>query len=135
MDSDLGNKTIMASNIRYYLRERNIKRTELCDALGFKYSTVSAWLNAEKYPRIDKIEKMANYFRISKSDLVERRSEAREDKYIIRDEREREHIEKYRAISDEHKETVDAQLDYFYKKDNFVKKESQNCGQEESDVG
>ena len=137
MDSDLGNKNIMASNIQHYLRERNIKRTDLCNALGFKYSTVSAWLNAEKYPRIDKIEKMANYFRISKADLVERHSDAQDDRYIIRDEREREHIEKYRAISDEHREAVDVQLDFFYKKDteNFVKKESPSSGLGEVDAG
>lgn len=35
--------------------------------------TFSDWVNAKTYPRIDKIEMMANYFGISKSDLVERR--------------------------------------------------------------
>ncbi len=137
MNSDLGNKTIMAANIRHYLRERNMKRGDLCDALGFKYSTVTAWLNAEKYPRIDKIEMMANYFRISKADLVEKRSCENTDKFLLHDEHELEHIEKYRAISDEHREAVDVQLDFFYKKDteNFVKKESPSSGLGESDAG
>ena len=48
-----------------------ISRREFCQRLGFAYSTVTDWLNAEKYPRIDKIEMMANFFGISKADLVE----------------------------------------------------------------
>ena len=37
-------------------------------------STVSDWMHARTYPRIDKIEMMANYFVIEKSDLVEQKS-------------------------------------------------------------
>lgn len=69
--SDLGNKEIIARNILFYMDRNGITRQDLCDRLGFKYSTVSAWINREKYPRIDKIEMMANFFRISKADLVE----------------------------------------------------------------
>ncbi len=72
--SELGNKQIMAENIRYYLRINDITQTEICSALGLKMPTFSDWVNAKTYPRIDKIEMMANYFGISKSDLVEKRS-------------------------------------------------------------
>lgn len=71
--SDLGNKQIMADNILYYMSLHEKTRNDLCRDLGFKYTTVTGWLTAEKYPRIDKIEKMANYFNISKADLVEQR--------------------------------------------------------------
>lgn len=69
--SNLGNKQIMAQNIRYYMNKRNITQTEICNTLGFKMPTFSDWVNAKTYPRIDKIELMANYFGISKADLVE----------------------------------------------------------------
>ena len=69
--SALGNKEVMANNIKRYLEKMGISRKEFCNRLGFKYSTVTDWLNAEKYPRIDKIETMANFFGINKSDLVE----------------------------------------------------------------
>lgn len=69
--SALGNKEVMANNIKRYLEKIGISRKEFCNRLGFKYSTVTDWLNAEKYPRIDKIETMANFFGINKSDLVE----------------------------------------------------------------
>lgn len=72
--SNLGNKQIMAQNIRYYMNKRNITQTEICNTLGFKMPTFSDWVNAKTYPRIDKIELMANYFGISKADLVEERT-------------------------------------------------------------
>lgn len=71
MTNNLGNKEIMAKNIKRLLDERGMTRTELCNALGFNYSTLADWLHARKYPRIDKIEMMANFFGISKADLVE----------------------------------------------------------------
>lgn len=71
----LGNKAIMAKNIRYYMNKYNKTRNDICSDLGFKYSTFSDWINGYKYPRIDKIEMMANYFHISKSDLVEEHSD------------------------------------------------------------
>ncbi len=70
--SDLGNKEIMAKNIKYYMDLHGKSRKDMCNDLGFVYSTFSDWLNGKKYPRIDKIEMMANYFGISKADLVER---------------------------------------------------------------
>lgn len=72
--SDLGNKEIMARNIRFYMEKAGVTQTELCNTLGFKMPTFSDWVHAKTYPRIDKIELMANYFGISKADLVEKRS-------------------------------------------------------------
>ena len=69
--SDLGNKQIMAKNIRYYMNKHSVSQTEICNTLGIKMPTFSDWVNAKTYPRIDKIELMANYFGISKADLVE----------------------------------------------------------------
>ena len=46
-------------------------RNTICDDLGFKYTTFTDWVNGNKYPRIDKIEMLANYFGIKKSDLIE----------------------------------------------------------------
>lgn len=72
--NNLGNKETMAKNIRYYMNVHNVNQTEICHALGIKMPTFSDWVNAKTYPRIDKIELMANYFGISKADLVEERS-------------------------------------------------------------
>ncbi len=74
--SDLGNKQIMAKNIQYYMNLHDKTRSEMCEALGVKYTTFTDWVKGNAYPRIDKIELMANYFGISKADLVEKHSAA-----------------------------------------------------------
>lgn len=67
----IGNKRIMADNLLYYLEKKGISQKELADIVGAAPSTVSEWVKGNKYPRIDKIELMANYFGILKSDLIE----------------------------------------------------------------
>ncbi|BAH18250.1 LexA family protein [Macrococcoides caseolyticum] len=67
----LGNKEIMAKNIKKFMKLNKIDRNKMSKDLGVSYTTLSDWINAKTYPRIDKIELMANYFSISKSDLVE----------------------------------------------------------------
>lgn len=69
--SNLGNKAIMAENIQHYMNINSKSRQEVCDAIAVKYTTFTDWVKGNTYPRIDKIELMANYFGISKSDLVE----------------------------------------------------------------
>jgi hypothetical protein len=68
---DLGNKEIFAKNLNYYLTINKKTRAEACKDLEIPYSTFTDWCNANIYPRIDKIELLANYFDIKKSDLVE----------------------------------------------------------------
>lgn len=67
----LGNKSIMAKNLRRLMSEKNVTAKEMSKALHFPYTTLLSWLNAENYPRIDKIEIMADYFGVKKSDLIE----------------------------------------------------------------
>ena len=69
--SNLGNKKTMSNNLKKYLKINKVSRTQLSESLGISYSTISDWINGKSYPRIDKIELMANYFGINKSDLVE----------------------------------------------------------------
>lgn len=65
------NKAILAKNIRHYMELNHKTRNEMCEALGVKYTTFTDWVNAKTYPRIDRIEQMANYFGIQKSALLE----------------------------------------------------------------
>lgn len=68
------NNVIFSENLSYYMKQKGIDRSRLCEELGLKYSTVSEWIAAKKYPRMDKIELLANYFGINKSDLIEAHS-------------------------------------------------------------
>lgn len=72
--SDLGNKEIFAKNLNYYMSINKKSRVDVCRDLDIPYSTFTDWCNGNIYPRIDKIEMLANYFDIKKSDLVESKS-------------------------------------------------------------
>ena len=72
---DAGNKEVMARNLRHYMAENNVTARDLSRTLKFPYTTVVSWINADNYPRIDKIEAMADYFGIQKSDLIEDKKE------------------------------------------------------------
>ncbi|WP_050393781.1 XRE family transcriptional regulator, partial [Streptococcus pneumoniae] len=64
----------MADNIKRLLSAKGLNPRQLAIALDFKYTTVNDWVNAKTYPRIDKIEMLANFFNVSKSDLVENKN-------------------------------------------------------------
>ena len=70
--SSLGNKAIMAENIQRLMDSRGIDRNKICADLGLKYTTFTDWVKGNTYPRIDKIELLANYIGVPKSELVEK---------------------------------------------------------------
>lgn len=72
--SDLGNKQVFSKNLKYYMMINNVDRNKVCHDLNFKYTTFTDWVNGNVYPRIDKIEMLANYFGIEKSDLIENKN-------------------------------------------------------------
>lgn len=72
--SAIGNKEIFSKNLRSLMERNGKERKQICDDLNFKYTTFTDWYNGKKYPRIDKIEMLANYFGVLKSDLIEDKS-------------------------------------------------------------
>ncbi len=69
------NKEIFSKNLAYYMNKKGVDRNTLCADLDLKYTTVRDWLKGITYPRIGKIELLANYFNINKSDLIEDKTE------------------------------------------------------------
>lgn len=69
--SNIGNRTTFSNNLKHYMKLKGKTRKQICSDLDFSYSTFSEWVLGKKYPRIDKIEMLANYFGIEKSDLIE----------------------------------------------------------------
>ena len=116
--SNIGNKKTMAENLSYYVDMSGRTQKELSQIFGVAYSTFNDWINAKKYPRIDKIEIMANYFGIKKSDLIEDKKfkEKPEEMAILaaeimRDSELLEMIQKYQKLSDKNKIAVLRMID------------------------
>jgi len=78
--SDLGNREVFSANLQYYMELRGRSRSDISKALNVPYTTVTDWEKGKTYPRIDKIEMLANYFNIQKADLIEEKT--REDREL-----------------------------------------------------
>ena len=68
-------KEVFAKNLTYYMEKANKNQKEMAAIVGVSAPTFNEWLKAKKFPRIDKIEKLAQYFGILKSDLIEEKTE------------------------------------------------------------
>ena len=71
----MDNKNIFASNLKRYMALNEKSRKDISEALGISYYTVTDWVKGKKYPRMDKVEMLADYFGILKSDLIEEKTE------------------------------------------------------------
>ena len=69
--SNIKSKEIFSANLEKLMSSRDVDRNKLCSDLGLKYTTVRDWLKGITYPRIGKIELLADYFGVNKSDLIE----------------------------------------------------------------
>lgn len=65
------NKEIFAKNLLHYMTEKGKTRKEVSEAIGVSYYTYTDWVKGKKYPRMNMVEKLANYFGVLKSDLIE----------------------------------------------------------------
>lgn len=78
-------KGIFAKNLQWYMDQNGKTRRDVCDALGFNYYTFTDWIKGKKYPRMDKVEMLADYFGIQKSDLIESKSAEEKEKPVTDD--------------------------------------------------
>ena len=64
-------KKIFAKNLNYYMKLNDKTQSDLINDLNFNKSAVSTWCNGTRLPRMDKVESLAQYFNINRSDLIE----------------------------------------------------------------
>ena len=103
--SSLGNKKIMAANIQRLMDEQGKDRNDVCRDLGFRYTTFTDWVKGNTYPRIDKIEQMANYFHITKADLIEEPAPSTAQDMLLSED-EKTLVRGYRAASSDRREDM-----------------------------
>ncbi len=64
-------KMLLSRNLKEYMYKKGKNVTDLSKDIKISYSTVNDWCNGKSYPRADKIQLLANYFDIEKSDLTD----------------------------------------------------------------
>lgn len=75
-------REIVARNLNNLLEKNNKKKIDVFKDLekyGISETTVYSWFNGKKYPRIDKIQLLADYFGVLKSDITEDKTVSSEE--------------------------------------------------------
>ena len=60
----MDSKQIFSENLRRHMELSRKTRKDISESLGISYYTVSDWVNGKKFPRMDKVEMLANLFGI-----------------------------------------------------------------------
>lgn len=73
---------IFAKNLNNLLASRNKMQLEVAEAIGVSQQAFSTWCTGRNLPRMGKIQRLADYFGVQKSDLLEDKSHEDEHYYI-----------------------------------------------------
>lgn len=68
-------KRLFSNRLSSLMSERNINQREIAQVVGVSESTVGKWLLLKAIPRMGVIQKLADYFNVSKTYFLEAESE------------------------------------------------------------
>ena len=64
-------KKIFSNNLNHWMKIRDKTQNDIINDLGYISSKVSNWCTGKAYPRMDAVQKLADYLQIYKTDLIE----------------------------------------------------------------
>ena len=76
-------KKIFSTNLKSLLTERSKNQLEVAKSIGVSPQTFNTWTQGIAIPRMGKLQKLADYFGINKSDLLEEHSDDSEEHYYL----------------------------------------------------
>lgn len=72
--NDIEQKKIFSKNLNNLLSKRNKTQKEVADAISVSPQTFNTWCQGIALPRMGKVQRLADYFNIEKSDLIDERN-------------------------------------------------------------
>lgn len=90
------------TNLKKIMALKGKNQSDIVKALNFKQSTVSDWLNGKKYPRMDKVQMLANYLNVDIIELVDNQS----NDSITFTNTEKALIKNYRQLNEQNQQAV-----------------------------
>lgn len=67
-------KLTFTRNLKRFMGEKGVNPTEMSKDIGVPYNTLLDWIRGNRYPRLDGLDTLADYFGILKSDLVDEKT-------------------------------------------------------------
>lgn len=62
---------IIGENLTRLIEARGLTQKDVCDALGYSPQTLNTWIKGGAVPRMGKIQRLADYFGVNKTDIIE----------------------------------------------------------------
>ena len=84
--SDRDQKIIFSWNLRRHISMSGKKQSEIAEELGILPSTLNTWCTGHSLPRMGKVQKLADYFGISISDLIDEKKEDEIRRHYVDDQ-------------------------------------------------
>lgn len=88
--SELNERKIFSKNLNTLLEKTGKSQKEVADAIHVSPQTFNTWCQGIAIPRMGKVQLLADYFHILKSDLIEDKPETQEQQTYYLDEDARE---------------------------------------------
>ena len=111
-------KRIFSKNLSYFLSINNIQQNDFAKAIGVQPSTVTNWIKQTGMPQVSTIQKIADFFRVGKSDLIDEKLD--EDPgmaaRIVSDDQVMEMIKMYYLLSISDREIIFKLITSLYEK-------------------
>lgn len=114
----MNTRDIFKQNLNYYIVASGKSKKLISEEMNIPYTTLVDWANGNKFPRADGIEKLSDYFKILKSNLLE---ENKSDNPIDEKQLDEEIIKRLCALNDEDLARVDAYMQALLDKRNDTK--------------
>lgn len=84
--ADEEQRRIFAKNLNKYLSQFNKTQKEVAEAIGVSPQTFNTWCQGIALPRMGKVQLLADYFGIGKTDLIDEKEDQAEDHYYLNDD-------------------------------------------------
>jgi len=67
-------RKVFSENLKHFIEQKGVLKKDVAAYCGVSTGTFSDWLQCRSYPRVGKVQKLADFFECEKSDLIEEHS-------------------------------------------------------------
>lgn len=100
-------RDIFQENLKRIMKLRDKSQTDIAKALKIPLSTVSSWVNAQSYPRVDNMQKLADFLLVSMRSLTDED----QDTYNTESSEQEELVKKICSLNENDRKLVDNFID------------------------
>lgn len=120
--TDEEQKRIFSKNLNYYINLSGKQQKEIAKDLGYPATTFNTWCMGKVIPGMGKVQKIADYLKIGKSDLLDDKLDADPsfDAKVLNDMNTLDLIKKYYDLSPEDKRAIEQLINSLYDKNKNI---------------